>query len=120
VIAGTEGRRVICDLGIRRAHRYRNHRGDQCNLEWGCSTVHCQSEPRCAKCAGTGSNYQLADVWSRPHTLALAVAFYAVGYAMCAGARNVSTVVAGQLIYTVGNSGITFRKTVLKPRADIK
>jgi hypothetical protein len=51
---------------------------------------------------------QLADAWPRPHALALAVMFYAVGYAMCAGAENVSTVVAGQVIYTLGNTGITF------------
>jgi len=49
-------------------------------------------------------------MWSRPHTLLLAVTLYAVGYAMCAGAQNVTTFVAGQLIYTLGNSGITFRK----------
>lgn len=27
---------------------------------------------------------------------------------MCAGAQNVNTVVAGQVIYTFGNTGITF------------
>ena len=48
-------------------------------------------------------------MWSRPHTLLLAVALYAVGYAMCAGASNITTFVAGQVIYTLGNSGITFR-----------
>jgi hypothetical protein len=47
-------------------------------------------------------------MWSRPHTLALAMALYAIGYTMCAGAKNVTTVVAGQVIYTLGNSGITF------------
>jgi MFS family permease len=54
-------------------------------------------------------NPQLADVWSRPHALALSVALYALGYAMCAGAKNVATVVAGQFVYTLGNTGITFR-----------
>jgi len=33
---------------------------------------------------------------------------FAVGYAMCAGAQNVGTVVAGQFIYTIGNAGVTF------------
>jgi len=55
---------------------------------------------------------QIADMWSRPHTLLLAVTLYAVGYAMCAGAQNVTTFVAGQLIYTLGNSGITFRQSL--------
>lgn len=27
---------------------------------------------------------------------------------MCAGAQNISTVVAGQFVYTLGNAGITF------------
>jgi len=44
--------------------------------------------------------------------LTLAVAFYAVGYAMCAGAQNVQTVVAGQVVYTLGNTGITFREPI--------
>ncbi|WVQ96555.1 hypothetical protein IAU59_003660 [Kwoniella sp. CBS 9459] len=39
---------------------------------------------------------KLADIWSRPHTLTLCVVLYAVGYAMCAGAKNIQTVVAGQ------------------------
>jgi hypothetical protein len=49
-------------------------------------------------------------MWSQPHTLALTVALYAIGYTMCARAKNMTTVVAGQVIYTLGNSGITFCK----------
>ncbi|WWD08232.1 hypothetical protein V865_006343 [Kwoniella europaea PYCC6329] len=56
---------------------------------------------------------KLADLWSRPHALTLAVTLYAVGYAMCAGAQNVSTVVAGQVVYTLGNTGITFLNSLL-------
>ncbi|WVQ72881.1 hypothetical protein IAR50_002442 [Cryptococcus sp. DSM 104548] len=56
---------------------------------------------------------KMADVWSRPHVLVVSVAFYVVGYAMCAGAQNVSTVVAGQLIYTFGNTGITFLNSLI-------
>jgi hypothetical protein len=58
-------------------------------------------------------------MWSRPHTLALAVTLYAVGYAMCAGAQNVTTFVAGQLIYTLGNSGITFRESMVSLMAAV-
>lgn len=54
---------------------------------------------------------QIADMWSRPHALLLAVGLYAVGYAMCAGSKNITTFVAGQVIYTLGNSGITFRES---------
>ncbi|WVQ81948.1 hypothetical protein IAT38_004075 [Cryptococcus sp. DSM 104549] len=56
---------------------------------------------------------KVADIWSRPHALAVCVTCYAVGYAMCAGANNVSTVVAGQVIYTIGNSGITFLNSLI-------
>ncbi|OCF35087.1 siderophore-iron transporter Str3 [Kwoniella heveanensis BCC8398] len=56
---------------------------------------------------------KLADIWSRPHTLTLCVALYAVGYAMCAGAKNIQTVVAGQVIYNVGNTGITFMNSII-------
>jgi len=56
---------------------------------------------------------KLADIWSRPHALTLAVVLYAVGYAMCAGAQNVETLVAGQVVYTLGNTGITFLNSLL-------
>lgn len=60
---------------------------------------------------------QLADVWSRPHALTLSVILYAVGYAMVAGSKNITTVVAGQVVYTLGNTGITFCK---HHRADLE
>ncbi|WRT67511.1 uncharacterized protein IL334_004483 [Kwoniella shivajii] len=56
---------------------------------------------------------KLADVWSRPHALTLSVICYSVGYAMCAGATNVTTVVAGQVVYTLGNTGITFLNSLI-------
>lgn len=34
---------------------------------------------------------------------------------MCAGARNIQTVVAGQVFYTLGNAGISFRKSSSGP-----
>ncbi|KAI5476529.1 hypothetical protein MNV49_007539 [Pseudohyphozyma bogoriensis] len=55
----------------------------------------------------------LADLWSRPHALAISIGLYAIGYAMCAGAHNVQTVVAGQVFYTIGNTGITFLNSLL-------
>lgn len=51
---------------------------------------------------------KLADVWGRPQTYCFVIACFSIGYAMCAGAKNVDTVVAGQLIYTIGNAGVTF------------
>jgi hypothetical protein len=58
-------------------------------------------------------------MWSRPHSLLVSVTLYTVGYAMCAGAQNVTTFVAGQLIYTLGNSGITFRESCLAFESNI-
>lgn len=40
--------------------------------------------------------------------LALSVVFYFVGYAVVAGAKNVETVAGGMVIYTLGNTGISF------------
>lgn len=56
---------------------------------------------------------KIADLWSRPHALLLAIACYAIGYAMCAGAHNIQTVVAGQVFYTLGNAGISFLNSLL-------
>ncbi|KAK1925985.1 hypothetical protein DB88DRAFT_480303 [Papiliotrema laurentii] len=56
---------------------------------------------------------KLADIWSRPHTLALSVLLYAVGFAMVAGCNNVSTAVGGMFISTLGNTGITFMNSLL-------
>ncbi len=47
--------------------------------------------------------------------MGLSVVLYAVGYAMCAGAKNVETVVAGQFVYTLGNTGITFSEHRPRP-----
>ncbi|KAL7419034.1 hypothetical protein Q5752_005870 [Cryptotrichosporon argae] len=56
---------------------------------------------------------KLADLWSRPHMLTVSVALYVVGYAMCAASKNVQTVVGGQFIYTIGNTGITFLNSII-------
>jgi MFS family permease len=50
---------------------------------------------------------KIADNFSRPIALASGVVFYAIGYAMTAGAGNIQTVAAGQVIYTLGNTGIS-------------
>ena len=73
------------------------------------SSVACRlrSSPRWVTIAGH-TDSQLADVWGRPQTYTVVVAAFSIGYAMTAGAQNISTVVAGQLIYTFGNAGITF------------
>lgn len=54
---------------------------------------------------------KIADVFSRPIAMALSVFFYAIGYAMTAGANGIQTVAAGQVIYTLGNTGISMSKS---------
>lgn len=49
----------------------------------------------------------MADLLSRPFALSLAVFFYTLGFIVVASSRNVEAVVAGQVIYTLGTSGIT-------------
>ena len=52
-----------------------------------------------------------ADITTRPLVVACSVGFFAVGFAMVAGSKTVDTVVAGEVIYTIGNTGISFSET---------
>lgn len=49
----------------------------------------------------------MADLLSRPFALSLAVCFYTLGFILVASSKTVGAVVAGQVIYTLGTSGIT-------------
>lgn len=51
---------------------------------------------------------KLADLSSRPTAFVVSLAFYCVGFILIAASSNVGTVVGGQLLETVGGSGITF------------
>ncbi|GAA5919492.1 hypothetical protein JCM6882_008652 [Rhodosporidiobolus microsporus] len=48
----------------------------------------------------------IADITSRPWAYLVAVIFYCVGFAIVAGSKSVNAVAAGELIYTIGNTGI--------------
>jgi hypothetical protein len=52
----------------------------------------------------------MADLWSRPGALTFSVVFFTVGVILVASAQNITTVCVGLVIYTLGNSGINFRK----------
>ncbi|OCF31471.1 siderophore-iron transporter Str1 [Kwoniella heveanensis BCC8398] len=56
---------------------------------------------------------KLADLFSRPFALAVAVLCYTLGYIIVASAQNVNSVVGGQVIYTLGNTGIDFVSSIL-------
>ncbi|WWC59437.1 uncharacterized protein I303_101993 [Kwoniella dejecticola CBS 10117] len=61
-------------------------------------------KPLIAKCC---------DIFSRPWALALSVFFYALGYILVASSKNVGAVVGGEVIYTLGNTGINFVQSIL-------
>jgi MFS family permease len=44
---------------------------------------------------------------SRPAALTISVFFYALGYIIVASSKSVDAVVGGQVIYTLGTTGIT-------------
>ncbi|CAO1634322.1 unnamed protein product [Parajaminaea phylloscopi] len=56
---------------------------------------------------------KIADLFSRPLALAFATLFYAVGYAVVAGSKTVTDVAGGQVVYAVGNSGLSFMQTLI-------
>jgi MFS family permease len=47
---------------------------------------------------------KLADLSARSYCLLASVLLYAIGYACSAGAPNVETLAAGQVIYTIGEN----------------
>lgn len=49
---------------------------------------------------------QIADLLSRPMALTISVFFYTLGFIITAASKNVDSVVAGQVLYTLGNTGI--------------
>jgi predicted MFS family arabinose efflux permease len=51
----------------------------------------------------------MADLWSRPGALTFSVALFTVGVILVAAAQNITTVCVGLVIYTLGNSGVSFR-----------
>jgi hypothetical protein len=55
------------------------------------------------------ANEQMADLWSRPGALSFSVFFFTIGVIMIAAAQNITTVCVGLVVYTLGNSGISFR-----------
>ncbi|KIR69855.1 hypothetical protein I310_06420 [Cryptococcus deuterogattii CA1014] len=56
---------------------------------------------------------KLADLFSRPWALALSVLFYTIGYIVVAASKNVGDVAGGEVIYTIGNTGLDFITSIL-------
>lgn len=53
------------------------------------------------------TDLKMADLLSRPAALTIAVFFYCLGYIIVASSKNVDAVVGGQVIYTLGQTGIS-------------
>ncbi|KAJ7073237.1 major facilitator superfamily domain-containing protein [Mycena belliarum] len=51
---------------------------------------------------------KVADLSSRPAAMTLSVIFYCIGYIVVAASKTIGAVAGGQVIYTIGNSGISF------------
>ncbi|WWC69773.1 uncharacterized protein I206_103716 [Kwoniella pini CBS 10737] len=56
---------------------------------------------------------KLADLWSRPVAIAFGVIFYTIGYIVVAASKTVADVAAGEVIYTLGNTALSFVQTIL-------
>ncbi|WVQ71398.1 hypothetical protein IAR50_000932 [Cryptococcus sp. DSM 104548] len=56
---------------------------------------------------------KLADLWSRPLALTVAVFFFTIGYIIIAASKTVSDVAGGEVLYTLGNTGIDFLTGIL-------
>ena len=55
----------------------------------------------------------MADMWSRPGALTFSVVFFTLGVILIASAQNITTVCVGLVVYTLGNSGVSFRKSLI-------
>ncbi|KAH9932758.1 uncharacterized protein BXZ73DRAFT_46749 [Epithele typhae] len=51
---------------------------------------------------------KLADIASRPVALSISVALYTLGYIIVAASKTVTAVAAGEVIYSIGSSGLYF------------
>ncbi|WWC63938.1 uncharacterized protein I303_106544 [Kwoniella dejecticola CBS 10117] len=56
---------------------------------------------------------KIADLISRPAALAMSVMFYCLGYIAVAASKNVTDVAAGEVLYTIGTTGITAIMAIL-------
>lgn len=55
----------------------------------------------------------MANFTTRPTTLLLSTCIYTLGYLVTAVSSTVSAVCAGQIVYTLGNSGLEYLETLL-------
>ncbi|WRT69177.1 uncharacterized protein IL334_006161 [Kwoniella shivajii] len=56
---------------------------------------------------------KIADLVSRPAALTMSVLFYCLGYITVAASKNVTDVAAGEVLYTIGTTGITAIMSIL-------
>lgn len=56
---------------------------------------------------------KMADASRRSWCLILSVAWYTIGYALSASAQSVQALAAGQVVYSLGTSGLNFLQTLI-------
>jgi hypothetical protein len=56
---------------------------------------------------------KIADLFSRPTALAGSVMLLAIGFAVTAGSKTVSSVAAGSVLATMGGTGVDVGKSVV-------
>jgi hypothetical protein len=54
---------------------------------------------------------QLCDMTSRPTALAIGLLFFTVGYIVVAASQSVENLAGGQVLYTIGNTGLNFGRS---------
>ncbi|GFZ47371.1 hypothetical protein JCM24511_05114 [Saitozyma sp. JCM 24511] len=56
---------------------------------------------------------KVADLTSRPWAIAFSILFYCLGYIVVAASKSVQDVAGGEVLYTIGNTGISLLTTIL-------
>lgn len=54
------------------------------------------------------ANGQIADMTSRPMVLTSGLVFYVIGYIVVAASQSVQDLAGGEVLYTIGNTGLSF------------
>jgi len=61
----------------------------------------------------SSADAQLSDMTSRPSALAIGLFFFTVGYIVVAASQSVEDLAGGQVLYTIGNTGLNFGESSL-------
>ena len=63
---------------------------------------------------------RVSDMTSRPTALASGLVFYTIGYIVVASAQSVQDLAGGEVLYTIGNTGMSFGLSFLSSLVRLK